>query len=121
MKINKFNENVNSWLDNATFRINPSQFELTDQDFKQIYRSGRKVYIVNKQLEMIEVTKAGDMRWKYGNQISDLFPYALFITEEYAVEMKEMVDNIKQVKILADKKMTTLFEMVRALSQENGM
>jgi|VirMetMinimDraft_7_1064189.scaffolds.fasta_scaffold01096_15 hypothetical protein len=123
MKINKFNENfIDQVLSHATFKLDGrTSSMLTDQDFRSIRRSGRKVYVINNSFEIVEIKLPSDLKYRSASQTNDQFPYALIIREDYLPTIKEKVDMIKQVKELSDKKIATLFEMVRALSEENGM
>lgn len=123
MKINKFNESfIDDILNHATIRIDGRMSAVfTDQDFRIIRRSGRKVYTIDNEFSINEIKTSYDLKYHNTGKVNDQFPYALIIREDYLDTIKEKVDLIKKVKELSDKKIATLFEMVRALSEENGM
>jgi hypothetical protein len=123
MKIKKFNENTfaDAIMTQATFKIDPFGKIVHQMDIKKIHRSGRKIYIIDGAFEIVEIKQPFELRHLSGTKINELFPYVLAIREDFLETVKEKVALIKNIKELTDRKMTTLFEMVRAISQENGM
>lgn len=121
MKIKKVNENWDdSIMNHNTIHVDNNILNvLTDFDIKKIHRSGRKIYSVTEDFEILEITSLSQVKYNKSN-VNTLFPYLLLITEEYMSDMKEKVNLIKKIKELSDNKIHTLFELVRALSEENG-
>lgn len=120
MKIRKFNENVSG--DNNFTKHNSLPYKLVsamqDQDIKLIHRSGRKIFGINKEFEVVEFNTLGEMRWKF--KPNDRFPFILFVTEEFMESMKPMILSIKEVEELSKKKVSLLFDVIRANSEEKG-
>ena len=123
MKIRKFNEESNiinnNFTENNSLPYQNVSF-MQDQDIKIIHRSGRKIYGINKEFEVVEFTTLGELKWKLKFKPNDRFPYVLFVTEEFMESMKPLIESIKQVEELTKKKVNLLFDVIRANSQEKG-
>lgn len=91
---------------------------MVEQDIKLIHRSGRKLYGINEEFEVVEFTTLGEMRWRF--KPNDRFPYILLVTEKFIDSMKPLIENIKEVDRLTKKKIELLFEVIRSKSEEDG-
>jgi hypothetical protein len=128
--IKKYNEDImdkysvshNHVTGHSSFPYSKKDILNTD-DFKKIHRSGRKVYLVNRKYEIVEVPTISHLKLITREEGVDMkpaveFQYLLFIPEEKVNKFQDLVTSIGKMKNLYEEKIKLLFDMIRAKSEE---
>ena len=121
-KIKKFNEHstINEMVDLEQFFYIGNDFSrLTVEDFKKVHDSGRKVYYISNQFELIEIpTYSRKVLFNIDRTMNRDLPQILFISDDTVEKIIPVIKNIGDIKELHLKEVSLRLKQVLGIIQK---